>query len=128
MCTLRPGIAGLSDNIRVRSIVGRFLEHSRIYRFGAGDGAEVWIGSADLMHRNLDRRVEALVRVTDRTAQTEIESFLDQAMNSETTSFALNPDGSWTQPASGSTPETGASPALIVTHHLQEALLKAVVG
>ena len=65
ICTIRPGVPGLSDNIRVRSILGRFLEHSRIYSFGTGDATEVWIGSADMMHRNLDRRVELVVRVAD---------------------------------------------------------------
>ena len=78
MCALRPGVPGLSDTIRVRSVLGRFLEHSRIYAFGTGEpdpdpqpgedpdaGNEVWLGSADMMHRNLDRRVEALVRVAD---------------------------------------------------------------
>ena len=67
---------GLSDNIRVRSILGRFLEHSRVFRFGNGGDAEYWIGSADLMHRNLDRRVEALVQVTDPAAQAELRRVL----------------------------------------------------
>src|SRR5213076_2033926 len=95
ICTLRPGVPGLSDNIRVRSIVGRFLEHSRVFRFGNDGDPEVWIGSADLMHRNLDRRVEALVRVTDQTAAGELESVLELAMSPQTRAFELRPDGTW---------------------------------
>ncbi len=68
MCALRPGVPGLSENVRVRSILGRFLEHARIMRFRGGGDDEYWIGSADLMHRNLDRRVETLVRVVDPEA------------------------------------------------------------
>ena len=63
MCSIRPGVPGLSENIRVRSLLGRFLEHSRIFRFDSGGERTIWIGSADIMDRNLDRRVEALVRV-----------------------------------------------------------------
>jgi polyphosphate kinase len=101
ICSLRPGVPGLSDTIRVRSIVGRFLEHSRIYVFGAGGSDasedEVWIGSADLMHRNLDRRVELLVRVSDAGQRTELRSLIDMAMDPDVSSWWLGPDGVWTR-------------------------------
>jgi polyphosphate kinase len=99
ICALRPGIAGLSENIRVRSVLGRFLEHSRIYVFGPGDDedSEVWIGSADMMHRNLDRRVELLVRVADLSHQRGVRRFLDIGMDDGTSSWWLNADGYWTR-------------------------------
>src|SRR5262245_51795850 len=100
ICSLRPGVPGLSETIRVRSIVGRFLEHSRIYAFGAGGAGsndEVWIGSADLMHRNLDRRVEMLVRVTDPGHKRELRNLIDMAMDPGVASWWLGPDGSWTR-------------------------------
>jgi polyphosphate kinase len=97
ICTLRPKVPGLSDRIRVRSIVGRFLEHSRVFRFGNGGDEEVWIGSADLMHRNLDRRVEALVRITNPTALAELRTILEAATSDRTAGFDLQPDGSWTR-------------------------------
>jgi len=117
MCTLRPGVPGLSERIRVRSILGRFLEHSRVFRFGADDTAEFWIGSADLMHRNLDRRVEALVRVLDPAARAELDRVLRQAMADDTDAFELAGDGSWRR----RTPD-GARPG----RHLQEELLARI--
>jgi polyphosphate kinase len=99
ICGLRPQIPGLSENIRVRSVLGRFLEHSRIYAFGNRDdpGSEIWIGSADLMHRNLDRRVEALVRVADPAQQAELRTLIDLAMDEGTASWWLAGDGTWTR-------------------------------
>jgi polyphosphate kinase len=99
ICALRPGLPGLSETIRVRSILGRFLEHSRIYAFGAGsvEDTEVWIGSADLMHRNLDRRVELLCRVRDAEHKRELTSLIDLAMDDQTSSWWLSGDGTWTR-------------------------------
>jgi polyphosphate kinase len=98
-CTIRAGVPGLSDNIRVRSILGRFLEHSRIYHFGGDGSPEYWIGSADLMHRNLDRRVEVLCQVSDRQARTQLAEFLDAAFDADTVAWELQPDGDWIRSA-----------------------------
>ena len=95
MCAIRPGVPGLSENIRVRSILGRFLEHSRVYSFGNGGDTETFIGSADIMHRNLDRRVEALVRITDPLAKRRITQVLDLASDEETKAWELRGDGAW---------------------------------
>jgi polyphosphate kinase len=97
ICALRPGLPGLSETIRARSILGRFLEHSRIYAFGTAedDEGEVWIGSADLMHRNLDRRVEALCRVKTPAHQHELRALIDLAMDDGTSSWWLAGDGTW---------------------------------
>jgi polyphosphate kinase len=95
ICALRPGVPGVSENIRVVSIVGRFLEHSRIFSFERrGDGA-VYIGSADLMPRNLYRRVELLAPVTDDALRDELEDVLDRAFADNTSSWGLRADGSW---------------------------------
>ncbi|MEW2274773.1 RNA degradosome polyphosphate kinase [Streptomyces sp. SID685] len=99
ICAIRPGVPGLSENIRVRSILGRFLEHSRVFAFGNGGEPEVWIGSADMMHRNLDRRIEALVRVVDPGHRAAINRLLDTGMSDTTASWHLGPDGEWTRHA-----------------------------
>jgi polyphosphate kinase len=95
ICALRPGVPGLSENIKVRSIVGRFLEHSRIFWFEHGGEPEAWIGSADLMHRNLDRRVETLVRVPTTDHVTELGRMLDVGFDDRTPSWWLEPEGTW---------------------------------
>jgi polyphosphate kinase len=95
ICALRPGVPGLSENIRVRSVVGRFLEHSRVMSFDNGGDPEWWIGSADLMHRNLDRRVEVLLRVCDETASRELAHIFAEAMAPEVRSWELSGDGRW---------------------------------
>jgi polyphosphate kinase len=130
ICTIRPGVPGLSENIRVRSVLGRFLEHSRIFAFGAGDSPQVWIGSADLMHRNLDRRVEALVRVTDATAVGELRRVLALCMADSSASFELRPDGSWDkrmppEPPRGADGEEPAEPTPL--ENPQTALLRRIV-
>jgi polyphosphate kinase len=94
-CSLRPGVEGLSDNIRVRSIVGRFLEHSRIYTFEAGDRATVYIGSADLMQRNLDHRIEVLAPVENARIRQEINAILDSALADNVNAWELDSDGAW---------------------------------
>jgi polyphosphate kinase len=101
-CALIPERPGLSENIRVRSILGRFLEHSRIFHFVGG--GEHWIGSADVMHRNLDRRVEVLVRVGDPAVTAELDAVLASALDPATRCWVLAADGSWSpSPADGST-------------------------
>jgi polyphosphate kinase len=97
ICALRPGVPGLSETIRVRSILGRFLEHSRLFWFESGGRPEAWIGSADLMHRNLDRRVEALVRIPSRHHVDELGSLLELGFDDRTSSWWLDSDGNWTR-------------------------------
>lgn len=107
ICAVRPGVPGLSETIRVRSILGRFLEHSRIFAFanssgpaigeGPESGPEVFIGSADLMHRNLDRRVETLIRLSDETQIAGVVMLIDNSMDPETSSWHLGADGTWTR-------------------------------
>ena len=102
---VKPGVPGLSETIRVRSVLGRFLEHSRVYSFGTGDhdpddpdaNDEVWLGSPDLMHRNLDRRVEVVVRVSDDGHRRELRRLLNLGMDDGTASWWLDRDGTWTR-------------------------------
>jgi polyphosphate kinase len=95
ICSLKPGVPGLSENITVRSILGRYLEHSRIFAFENDGDPQVYIGSADMMHRNLDRRVEALVRVIDPAQLLELSALFDLAMSDGTSSWHLQADGEW---------------------------------
>ena len=95
ICSLKAGVPGLSENIRVRSILGRYLEHSRVFMFENNGDPQVYIGSADMMHRNLDRRVEALVRLSTPEHITELSELFDLALDDTTSSWWLESDGSW---------------------------------
>ncbi len=95
ICALRPGVPGLSENIRVRSILGQFLEHSRIYEFANAGEPEIFIGSADMMHRNLDRRIETLVSITNAVHIAEIAYLLDLSFDPQTASWQLDANGDW---------------------------------
>jgi polyphosphate kinase len=97
ICSLQPGVEGLSENIRVRSVLGRYLEHSRVFWFANDGDPQAHIGSADMMHRNLDRRVEALVRLTRPEHIDELDALFDLAMSDETASWRLESDGAWTR-------------------------------
>jgi polyphosphate kinase len=94
ICALRPGVQGFSENITVRSILGRFLEHSRILHFRSID--EFWIGSADMMHRNLDRRVEVLAQVKDPRLTTQLNDIFESALDPATRCWELGSEGQWT--------------------------------
>nr|MBA3784026.1 polyphosphate kinase 1 [Acidobacteriota bacterium] len=96
ICVLRPGIEGLSENIRVISVVGRFLEHSRIFYFANGGEEEIYIGSADWMHRNLDRRVEAIVPINDARLRESIkQEILEIYLKDNVNARILNADGTY---------------------------------
>jgi polyphosphate kinase len=114
VCCLRPGVPGLSETIRVRSIVGRFLEHSRIYRFGGTDERPLTLllGSSDLMERNLDRRIEVLFPVTDVELQARVLEVLDLNLADDTNSWALGANGTWNR--------VPALEGISVQHRLQD--------
>jgi polyphosphate kinase len=90
ICAVQPGIKGVSENITVKSVLGRFLEHSRIFHFVNGGNNEYWIGSADLMGRNLDRRVESLVRIDKKEHQHRLQEILDLGLSADSSSWQLS--------------------------------------
>ena len=106
ICSLRPGVPGMSENIQVRSVLGRFLEHSRVFAFEAGDRATLYMGSADLMPRNLDHRIEVVVPVESPKVQHELDVALETLLADNTQAWVLDADGSWTRqrPAAGEKP------------------------
>lgn len=128
ICALKPAVPGLSDNIRVHSILGRFLEHSRVFAFanskgpqigdGPSTGPEVWIGSADLMHRNLDRRVETLIRITSPEEVTALINYIDFQMAPTTSSWHMQADGTYVRHSvdKHGTPLVDCQQALIEKH------------
>ena len=95
ICCLKPGVPGVSENIRVVSVVGRFLEHSRIYAFERGDDTQVYIGSADLMPRNLDTRVELLAPVLDAELRAEVLETLELCLADNVNAWELDAEGEW---------------------------------
>jgi polyphosphate kinase len=111
ICALRPGVPGLSETISVRSVLGRFLEHSRVFWFENAGEPVAWIGSADMMHRTLDRRVEVLVWLPGADNGETIGALLDLAFDETTSAWELDSDGHWTRNGG--------------TVHLQEALIEA---
>ena len=119
ICGLRPGVPGLSENIKVRSILGRFLEHSRAFEFANDGNRETYIGSADMMHRNLDRRVEVLVRLNPELARS-VGDILDLGLADTSASWHLRSDGSWVR-----VDEDGLGNRLTEVH---EALIQSVAS
>ncbi|MFM2204980.1 MAG: polyphosphate kinase 1, partial [Cyanobacteriota bacterium] len=97
MCSLRPGLEGISDNIRVCSVIGRFLEHSRLFWFANGGDDEIYIGSADWMARNLDRRVEAVVPIDAPDLQGRLLRLINTYLSDNSTAWDMQPDGSFSR-------------------------------
>jgi polyphosphate kinase len=118
ICCLRPGVPGLSENIRVRSIVGRFLEHSRVFAFGNGDtdSVEYLMGSADLMPRNLDRRVEVVTPVDRPALRDRLQQILDANLADDCNAWSLGADGTWSKVQ---THERRSATALLNEHALE---------
>jgi polyphosphate kinase len=125
MCTLQAGVPGVSDTIRVRSILGRFLEHSRVMQFGVGRRAQIWIGSADVRHRNLDHRIEVMVQVRDAKARRAVCDVLDLAMSSHIDAWDLQPDAGWVRRAEATDHELLDYQEQLI-HHYQKRSLRLV--
>jgi polyphosphate kinase len=115
ICCLRPGVPGVSDNITVVSLVGRFLEHSRIYAFRRGHEETIYIGSADLMPRNLDTRVELLTPVLEPPLRAELVDALERCMSDDTNAWTLQADGAWSRRTPGDSPRN-AQEELMARH------------
>jgi polyphosphate kinase len=116
ICALRPGVAGVSENIRVVSIVGRFLEHSRIYSFERPDETSIFIGSADLMPRNLYNRVELLTPVEDQANRDQLSDVLDRAFADNTSAWELGSDGVWSRTTTNGDPPRNLQTELMEQH------------
>jgi polyphosphate kinase len=118
ICCLRPGVPGISDRITVRSIVGRFLEHSRIFWFDNGGDPDVYIGSADLMERNLDRRVEVLCPVLDPSLRGYLrETVLDLCLRDTEQAWTLDATGTYVRPPDGTSLERVSAQATLLQRH-----------
>jgi polyphosphate kinase len=116
ICCLKPGVPGVSENIRVVSIVGRFLEHSRIYSFERGGDDTVYIGSADLMPRNLDTRVELLTPIREENLRGDLIDTLDRCFADNVNSWELDNQGSWTRRSPGSSEPRSVQRELMAAH------------
>jgi polyphosphate kinase len=128
ICCLRPGVEGVSENVRVHSVVGRFLEHSRIYAFLRGDEQTIYIGSADLMPRNLDTRVELLAPVRDEALRGELLDALERGMADDTNAWTLAEDGAWTRREPSPTEPRNGQRELMARHAARAAEAAAGAG
>jgi polyphosphate kinase len=121
ICCLRPGVPGLSENIRVSSLVGRFLEHDRVFVYGSSSGTRYYLGSADLMPRNLDHRVEVVTPVDDHDLQAEIQYILDTVMADTVSLWRLGPDGEWSRVSPPAGEEARSAQEELMAHALEVA-------
>ena len=101
ICSLRPGVPGLTDNITVTGVIGRWLEHSRIYSFGEGADQRLFIGSGDLLNRNLERRVEAFIEAVTPDTREQLNTILDALRNDKEKSWVMQPDGTYVREEGG---------------------------